>query len=107
MDSTRTPKYNWLLMRVQDCAVVRHAPRMLTPDTIRSEVVASSGGRALAIEPEERRVPVTLVPAAACDADFSVGEWRPCIGDQLKVRVFDEIHVHPTDANELISQSSP
>jgi hypothetical protein len=47
---------------------------MLTPDIIRSEVVASSDGSALALEPEERRVPVTLVRAAARDSDSGAGE---------------------------------
>ena len=78
---------------------------MLTPDIIRSEVVASGEGSALALEPEERRVPVTLVWAAARDADFGIVEWRTCIGDHLKVRVFDEIYVYSTYAEELMSQS--
>jgi hypothetical protein len=47
---------------------------MLTPDIIRSEVVANSDGSALALEPEEHRVPMTLVRAAPLDADFGVCE---------------------------------
>src|ERR1035437_1211554 len=58
-------------------------------------------------EAEECRVPVTLVRAAARDADFGVSEWRTCIGYHLKVRVFDEIYVHSTDAKEPMSQSGP
>ena len=59
---------------VQDCAIVHHAPRVLTPDIIRSEVVANSDGNALALEPEERRVPMALVRAAPRNADFGVCE---------------------------------
>ena len=59
---------------VQDCAIAHHAPRMLTPDSIWSEVVADCDGSALALEPEERRVPMTLVRAAPLDADFGVCE---------------------------------
>jgi hypothetical protein len=76
---------------------------MLTPHVIRSKVVADSDGSALALEPEECCVPVTLVRAAARDSYFGSFEWRTCIGDHLKVRVFDEIYVRSTDAKELMS----
>src|ERR1035437_9858458 len=78
---------------------------MLPPDAIGSEVVTNCDGTAFALEPEECCVPVTLVRAAARDADSGIGEWRTCIGDHLKVRVFDEIHGHSTYAKKLASQS--
>jgi hypothetical protein len=76
---------------------------MLTLDTIRFEVVASSDGSGLVFEPEECRVPVTLVRAAARDSDSGARKWRTCIGDHLKVRIFDEIYVHSADAKEPMS----
>jgi hypothetical protein len=92
-------------VRVQDCAITHSAPRMLPPDSIGAEVEANSDGIALALEPEKCRIPMTLIPAATLDADFSVSKWRRCVGDHLKVRVFDEVYVYSTDAKELISQS--
>jgi hypothetical protein len=54
-------------VRVQDCAIAHHAPRMLAPDIVRSEVVVNSDGSAQALEPEDRRVPMTLVRTASAD----------------------------------------
>jgi hypothetical protein len=92
-------------MRVQDCAITHHAPRMLTPDIIRSEVVPNSDGIALALEPEECRIPMTLIRAATLDADPCVCKWHTNIGDRLKVGVFHEIHVSSAHPKELTSQS--
>jgi hypothetical protein len=65
---------------------------------IRSEAVANSNGGNLALAPEDRRVPITLVRAASLDADFGDCEYRTSFGDHLKVRFFDKIHIHSADA---------
>jgi len=84
-------------MGIQNCAVFHDAPGMLPPNPIRTEVVADSNRVALALEPQQSRVPVTLVRAAARDPDFDVREWLTCFGDQLNIGVipsFPESTVH-------------
>ena len=92
-------------MGIQNCAVFHGAPGMLPPNPIRTEVVADRDRVALALQPKQGRVPVTLVGAAARDPDFDVREWLTCFGDQLNIGVIDKIHIHPADAKQLPSQS--